>query len=104
MTFFLSKKTGDPLFQIINMKSSALAGLLLIAAVTIIMMVYHIVWWAFIPVFFMFMEAFCELASVYLKKFSPIASEKLQTCAFVFGVLTVLGIIGVFIAWQIIIP
>lgn len=86
------------------MKSSAWLGLLLIAAVTIIMMVYHIVWWAFFPVFFIFMEAFCELASVYLKKISPLASEKLQTCAFVFGVLTVLGIIGVFIAWQIILP
>lgn len=92
------------ILTMLNSKPAAWGGMILTILVIIVLSVFKTVWWTFIPFFFMFMEAFCELVAVYIMRLSPSAAKTLQLCAFVFGILTVLAIIGVFIAWQVIIP
>lgn len=88
----------------LNSKPAAWGGMILTIFVIVVLSVFRTVWWTFIPLFFMFMEAFCELVAVYIMWLSQPAAKTLQLCAFVFGILTVLAIIGVFIAFQLINP
>ncbi|MDE5674970.1 MAG: hypothetical protein K2I44_06480, partial [Muribaculaceae bacterium] len=85
-------------------KPAAWGGVILTISVVVILSVYHAQWWCFIPIFFMFMSAFCELAVAYLSRISIQAANSLRSCALVFGILTILSIIGVFIYWQIALP
>ncbi len=88
----------------LNSKPAAWGGMILTIFVIVVLSVFRTVWWTFIPLFFMFMEAFCELVAVYIMRLSQPAAKTLQLCAFVFGILTVLAIIAVFIAFQLINP
>lgn len=57
-------------------------------------------WWMFIDVFFAFMAAFCNLMSLYIRKLNVTASNRLNTAAMVMVVLTLLALIGEWIAFQ----
>lgn len=53
--------------------------------------------WGYITVFFAFMSAFCNLASIYLEKISPAASKKLGTVESIMSALFVISSIVVII-------
>ena len=59
-------------------------------------------WWCFFDEFFAFMMIFCQLVALYLYRLSPYVGKKLQVCAAVFGILTILAIIAEFIIYQVI--
>lgn len=53
--------------------------------------------WEYSALFCAFMAVFCHLMSFLLMKMSPKACKKLDTIAGIFGVLTVVAIIVIFI-------
>ena len=86
--------------NILKSKKTAWCALLLIILIIALTFRSRMAWWSFFDVFFAFMMIFCQLVAVYLTKYSPVASRKLQICAAVFGVLMILALIGEFIAYQ----
>lgn len=85
-------------------KPAAWGGMILTMAVVVILSVFRAEWWCFIPIFFMFMAAFCELAVVYISRISVQAAHTLRFCGMVFGILTILGIIALYVYWQTVMP
>lgn len=71
----------------------------IVIAIIIITFPARTEWWIFFDIFFAFMMVFFHLLALYLKKATAI-SRTLDFWAFIFGVLTVLAIIGEFIAMQ----
>lgn len=69
-------------------KSKTVAWTLLI--IVIIWLVSEIIiggpCWYYIPVFFAFMSAFCNLASIYLTKVNIIAAKKLEVIDILLGI------------------
>lgn len=61
-------------------------------------------WWSFIDLFFAFMMVFCQLASLYIRRFNPYAGKRLQSIAGICLILMVLAFIGEFIAYQVTVP
>lgn len=59
-------------------------------------------WWSYIDFFCAFMMIFCRLAALYIHRFSLAVYNKLNICAIIFGILTLLSFIGIFIANQVI--
>lgn len=59
-------------------------------------------WWSYIDFFCAFMMIFCRLAALYIHRFSLAAYNKLNICAIIFGIFTLLSFIGIFIANQVI--
>ncbi len=53
-------------------------------------------WWSYLPVFFAFMSTFCNLASIYIAKISPVAAKKLNTIQTVLGVLFLIALFVVY--------
>lgn len=89
--------------KILESKLAAWVALLVVIVATCLtFQMFRAYWWAFTIDFFAFMMVFCQLASVYLYRLSPIAGRKLRMCALVMGMLTILSFIGVFIAFQVI--
>ena len=58
------------------------------------------VWWAYSDMFFAFMAVFCNLMRIYIGIFNPYAARTLLNLCMVFGALTVLAIVGEYIAFQ----
>ena len=56
-------------------------------------------WWDFFDLFFAFMMVFCQLASLYIKRFNPFAAKKLQTIAFICLILAILAFIAEYIVY-----
>lgn len=59
-------------------------------------------WWSYIDFFCAFMMIFCRLAALYIHRFSLAVYNKLNICAIIFGILTLLSFIGIFISNQVI--
>lgn len=59
-------------------KTAAWGGLILTCVVIVLLMVFHLAWWMFIPFFFMFMAAFTEFAATYLQRISPYAAKRFR--------------------------
>lgn len=57
--------------------------------------------WDYLSIFFAFMMVFCHLMALSLRKMSLNASRKLDIAALIFGVLTILAIILIFILYFI---
>ena len=62
---------------------------------------YRQAWWSFFDLFFAFMMVFCQLISLYIKRFNPYAGKKLQVIAFIFLILAVIAFIVEYIFYQI---
>ena len=88
--------------RLIQSKATAWGAFLLIVIMLVLTFSLRSVWWAFFNVFFLFMMVFCHLVAIYLKRYSPLASGKLDAAAFVFGILGILSLIGEYIAWQVV--
>lgn len=82
--------------------SKIVAWLALCVVVTVICVTFSLreQWWSFIDIFFAFMMVFSHLLALYLGKMSKSAAGKLDRLSLIFGIMTILAIIGEYIAWQ----
>lgn len=83
--------------KIVKSKGGAWAAFIVLLALLVFAFPLLTAWWMFIPFFFGFMAVFCHLIAVNIFRFNAPASSKLDVAAMVSGVLTVLGIIAVWI-------
>lgn len=88
------------------LQSTLVAWIALFVVVIVIIFTfqYRHAWWNFIDLFFAFMMVFCQLASLYIRRFNPYAGKTLQSIAAVCLVLMILAFIGEYIAYQVIVP
>jgi hypothetical protein len=87
--------------NLLKSKTAAWCAFILILLVMIFTFGMREAWWTFIDVFFAFMMVFSQLMALYIEKLDVRACRKLQMCAAVFGVLTILALIGEYIAYQV---
>lgn len=83
-------------------KSKIAAWIALAIVVVVIGLTFSIraYWWSFIDIFFAFMTVFLHLMALYIGRMSPAASRKLDFIAMIGLTLTVLSLIGEYIAWN----
>lgn len=74
----------------------AICAMVLVVVVLVLTAFMNPEWWEYIPIFFAFMMAFFHLMSVFMLRI-PNMSRLLDLWAFVFAILMVVGIIGVYI-------
>ncbi len=84
------------------MKSRAAAWSAFIVLIALLVFAYPFLteWWMFIPFFFAFMMVFSHLMAVMVVKLNARASAKLDMAGFIFGVLTIVGFLAVWILMQ----
>lgn len=80
-------------------KSAAWGAMILTVVLIIVAICTRVVSsiWEYVPLFTLFMTVFCHLAALLLMPMSKVASRKLDVAAAVFGILTIIAIIVVFI-------
>lgn len=81
-------------------KLVAWIAMLLVVVLIVLAMLMQGPWWSMIAIFFCFIGVFSHLASLYLKRMSPPAANKLETCAFISMLLAVVGFIAEYIVYQ----
>ncbi len=86
--------------SILDSRWMAWGALLITVAVLVISFDVSREWWAYLDIFFAFMMCFVHLLAVYMRKV-PRMSRQLDMCALVFGILTIIAIIGIYIAYAI---
>jgi len=79
--------------KLLKSKAVAWCAMLLVIVVIVLTFPARSEWWLFFDIFFAFMMVFCHLAALYLEKLVGHVARKLETCVFVFAVLTVLSLI-----------
>ena len=57
--------------------------------------------WEYSSIFFAFMMVFCHLMALNLRKMSMAASRKLDVLSLIFGILTVVAVIVIYILAQV---
>lgn len=89
--------------NIVESKAVAWTAMLLIVVAVIITvsMKYVESIWDYLSIFCAFMMVFCHLMALNLKKMSLNASRKLDIAALIFGFLTILAIILIFILYMV---
>lgn len=87
--------------HLLQSKTAAWCALILIVLIIVFTFTLRTQWWMFFDEFFLFMAVFCRLASLYLMKFNPYVTKKLQSIAFLFLLLGIVAFIAEFIAFQI---
>lgn len=83
---------------------SKLATMIVLALVVVLICAtfrYRYEWWMFADIFFAFMTIFTHLMSLTVRKFSPVASKKLDVAALICGVLFIIAFIVEFILWEV---
>ena len=83
-----------------NSVTAALLALFLVILLIIFTFSLRPAWWCFFDLFFFFMAAFCQLMSLYVKRFSIYSGKMLQTIAAVCFVLAIISLIGEFVVFQ----
>ncbi len=79
-------------------KGAAWAAFILVLIYLVATFKMRIAWWFYIDVFCIFMAAFLNLLVVYLRNINRFVAQKLNTWAFVFGLLFLFAFIGEWIA------
>lgn len=87
--------------KLIESKLTAWVAMILVVALVVISMLLGTPWWGFIAEFFCFLAVFSHLASLYLRKMSPAAGRKLETCALVCIILSLIGFITEYIVFNV---
>lgn len=87
--------------HLLQSKTAAWFALILIVLIIVFTFTLRTQWWMFFDEFFLFMAVFCRLVSLYLMKFNPYVTKKLQSIAFLFLLLGIVAFIAEFIAFQI---
>ena len=59
----------------------------------------RIAWWAYADVFCIFMATFLNLVMSYIRKVNRIVAQKLNTWAFIFGMLFIVAFIAEWVAY-----
>lgn len=89
--------------KLIESKVTAWVAMVLVVVLIVISFLLGTPWWGFIAEFFCFLGVFSHLASLYLRRMSPAAGQKLETCALVCIILAVIGFIVEYIIYNYII-
>lgn len=84
-------------------KGAAWAGFILVLIYLVVCFKSRMgtAWWMFTDIFFIFMAAFLNLVVCYIRNINRPVSDKLNTWAFVFGILFLVSVIGEWIALDI---
>lgn len=88
--------------KLIESKITAWLAMTLVVAMIVLSFLLHTPWWGFIAEFFCFLAVFSHLASLYLRRMSPAAGRKLETCAFICLVIAVLGFVAEYVVFNVI--
>lgn len=88
--------------KILKSKTTAWCAFLLILLVIILTYPLRCVWWAYFDIFFAFMMVFMHVIALTIEKYNVLASSKLEKISLIMGIMTVLSLIGEWIAFQII--
>lgn len=83
--------------RLLESKILAWVALVLVIALVVMSMLLHTPWWGFIAIFFAFLSIFAHLASLYLRKMSKAASNRLESIAIWLMILAVIGFVAVYI-------
>lgn len=86
--------------KILKSKSAGWLAFLIIICVCVLTFSLRVVWWSFFDLFFAFMMVFCHVIALTIEKYNGFASAKLEKIAMVMAVMTVVALIGEFIAFQ----
>lgn len=89
--------------KLIESKIVAWVALALVMALIVMAMLLGTPWWGFIAIFFCFLGTFAHLASLYLRKMSRAASSKLELCALILIILSIIGFIVEYIVYNFVI-
>lgn len=85
-------------------KAVAWVAMIIVVALLIVMICLRLFdeVWEYSAIFCAFMMVFCHLMALNLQKMSKVASRKLDLIALIFGGLTVVAIIVVYILGQVV--
>ncbi|MDE7180053.1 MAG: hypothetical protein K2N88_02500 [Muribaculaceae bacterium] len=86
--------------KLIESKAVAWISMILVVALIVFSMFLALPWWGFISEFFCFIGVFAHLASLYIRRMSPVAADKLDVCALVALILAVIGFIVEFVVFE----
>lgn len=77
-------------------KSRLTAWLAFALVIVLLVVTFRVrtVWWAFIDIFFAFMAAFVNLVAVNVRRLNPVVSARLNTAAFIFGILFIVAFLA----------
>lgn len=87
--------------KLIESKVTAWVAMALVVALIVLSFLLGTPWWGFIAEFFCFIAVFSHLASLYLRRMSPAAGRKLDTCALVCIIIAVIGFIAEYIVFNV---
>lgn len=83
--------------KLLESKLLAYCSLLIVVTMIVVAMLLHTPWWGFIAIFFLFLALFSHLAALYIKKISIYSSQLLDKIAFWLLILSVVGLVAVYI-------
>lgn len=86
--------------KLLNSNAAAWVAFLIVMAVIVFTFKLRTVWWAYFDIFFAFMMVFCHIIALSIYRYNKFASARLDTIALIMGVLTVLSLIGEWIAFY----
>ena len=81
-------------------KITAWSAMILAIALIVLSLVLHTPWWGFIAIFFLFMSVFTHLMSLYLGKINSRVGSKLEMCALVCIIISIIGFIVEYILFN----
>lgn len=87
--------------KILKSKTAAWCAFLLILLVIILTFPLRNIWWAYFDIFFAFMMVFIHVIALTIEKYNVPAYSKLEKISLIMGILTILSLIGEWIAFQI---
>ena len=86
--------------KILESKITSWCAMILCVALIVLAFVAHTPWWGFIAIFFLFVSIFMHIMSLYLGKISANMGRKLDLCALVLIILSVIGFIVEYIVFN----
>lgn len=86
--------------KLIESKATAWVAMAIVVSMVVMSMLLKTPWYGFIAEFFCFVGVFAHLASLYLSRMSLAAGKKLETCALVFIVLSLVAFVTEYVVFS----
>lgn len=81
-------------------KATGWCAIILVVLLIVFSFIVHVPWWGFIALFFLFLGVFSHLSSLYLKNMNSAVGRKLENCALIFIIISVIGFIVEYILFN----
>lgn len=88
--------------RLIESKATAWTAMVIVIAMVVLSMFLKTPWYGLIAEFFCFVGVFAHLASLYLNRMSQAAGRKLETCALVFIILSLVAFVTEYVVFSLI--